>query len=72
MIAGEILKNIAAIAALIVILWIGGNLFEEFIGRIWRAIFEFLLILMYAIVVLKFRIPIPFLYKKKEDKDIDR
>ena len=35
MTAGEILKNIAAIAALIVILWIGGNLFEEFIGRIW-------------------------------------
>jgi len=72
MTAGEILKNIAAIAALIVILWVGGNLFEEFIGRIWRAIFEFLLILMYAIVVLKFRVPIPFLNKKKEGEDIDQ
>ena len=49
---GELLKNIASLVALIIILWIGGNFFEEFIGRIWRAIFEFLLILMYAIIVL--------------------
>ena len=69
---GELLKNIASLVALIIILWIGGNFSEEFIGRIWRAIFEFLLILVYAIIVLKFRIPIPFLSKKKKDKDIDQ
>mgnify|MGYP001227746929 CR=1 FL=1 len=72
MTTGELLKNIASLVALIIILWIGGNFSEEFIGRIWRAIFEFLLILMYAIIVLKFRIPIPFLSKKKKDKDIDQ
>tara|TARA_B100000700_G_C14829415_1_gene753780 strand:- start:225 stop:443 length:219 start_codon:yes stop_codon:yes gene_type:complete len=68
---GELLKNIASLAALIIILWLGGNLLEEFIGRIGRAIFEFFLILIYAIIVLKFRIPIPFLKKKKEDNDIN-
>jgi len=66
MTTGELLKNIVSIAALIIILWIGGNLFEEFSGPIWRAIFEFLLILIYVIIVLKFRIHLPFLRKKKE------
>ena len=72
MTTGELLKNIISITALITILWIGGNLFEEFFGSIWRAIFEFLLILMYVIIVLKFRVHLPFLKKKKEDEDISQ
>ena len=49
-------KHIAVFVALVINLWLGGDLIEEWLGRYGRAAFEGSLILGYLTIVLGVRI----------------
>ena len=48
------------LVALVVNLWLGGNLVEAWAGHLARAGFELLLILGYLVLVVRMRAPLPW------------
>ena len=51
-------RHLLAFAALVVNLWLGGDLVEALAGHVVRSAFELLLILGYAVLVLGVRFPL--------------
>lgn len=52
-------------AAIIVNLWLGGDLVEAWAGRLARTAFEVLLILGYVVLVLGWSAPLPWRRRKQ-------
>lgn len=58
--------HLAAAAALIVNLWIGGDFVEAWLGHAARSGFELLLMLGYVVFVLGIRVPLAFWRRPQE------
>lgn len=50
-------RHVVVLVALVVNLWIGGDLIEMWAGHIARSAFELLLILGYLVLVIEFQVP---------------
>ena len=58
--------HLAAVAALVVNLWIGGDFVEAWVGHAARSAFELLLMLGYVVFVLGIRVPLLFWRRPQE------
>jgi type VI protein secretion system component VasK len=58
--------HLAAVAALVVNLWVGGDFVEAWFGHAARSAFELLLMLGYVVFVLGIRVPLAFWRRPQE------
>jgi hypothetical protein len=61
--------HLLAIAALLVNLWLGGDLVEGWAGHVARSAFELLLILAYGVLVLGVGVPLRFWRRSDPSED---
>ena len=61
--------HVAALVALVINLWIGGDLVEAWVGHAARSGFELLLMLGYVVFVLGIRVPLAFWRRPQEPPD---
>ncbi len=61
-----ITRHAVILAALVINLWIGGDLIEMGFGHAARAAFELVLILGYMVLILGISAPLPWRRKKDE------
>lgn len=57
--------HLLVFAAVVVNLWLGGDLVEAWAGHVARAVFEVLLILGYVVLVLGWSAPLPWRRPKR-------
>lgn len=62
-----ITKHLVIFTALIINLWIGGDLIEVWQGHAVRTIFELVMILGYMVLILGITAPLPWRRKKDEE-----
>ncbi len=59
--------HVVVLLALVVNLWVGGDLVEAWAGHLVRAAFEVVLILGYLVLVLGQRAPLPLPWRRRRE-----
>jgi len=65
-------KHALIVAALIINLWFGGDLVQEFVGGFARTVFEITLILGWMTLILGMRAPLPWRRREEDEAEQDR
>ena len=65
-------KHAVIMVAMVINLWVGGDLVEIWLGHFARAAFEVTLILGWLTLIVGMRAPLPWRYGKREDERGER
>lgn len=64
-----ITRHIVVFVALVINLWVGGDLIEAWVGTTWRTAFELTLILGWMTIIVGMRAPLPWRRSKSGDTE---
>lgn len=65
-------KHTVILVAMVINLWVGGDLVEVWLGHFARSIFELTLILGWLTLIVGMRAPVPWRYGRREEEQGDR
>jgi hypothetical protein len=65
-------KHAAVVVAMVINLWVGGDLVEAWLGHLARSVFELVLILGWLTVVVGTRAPLPWRRSSDEGEQRER
>ncbi|MDA0815795.1 MAG: hypothetical protein O2924_04410 [Chloroflexi bacterium] len=60
-------KHIVIFVALLINLWVAGDLIQAWVGPFWRTVFELTLILGWMTIILGMRAPLPWRRAKDDE-----
>jgi hypothetical protein len=64
-----ITRHIVVFVALVINLWVGGDLIEAWAGTTWRTAFELTLILGWMTIIVGMRAPLPWRRSRSDDAE---